>query len=305
MSQSFAETSRQRERRSTDMDRPPVDPLIRGVPQGWEDDLTVSSINTAAQPPLASSPPARTLVPTHLRPSPFRDTRQKLSSFSAVRDRIKGKEWEGDRRRHPAIVESSHPSLPGPPTKVLDVDIASVTDASPQLHFSPRKSLDETELGSAQSRTSLSDKNTFNGIPNLFTSTSSVFNTYTPSITSTQSSSSRDGVMGIRSQTLGTGLGRGKTFVTPKTADILPFVTGRPFAAWETTRDSQQTGNVQSSLRVRRPSAANSTAACKGAWRDMPRQREASSHKRIWVDGKGSPALTAYKVGWESEVLEV
>lgn len=305
MSGSFAETGRLIERHSIDMQRPAVDPLIRGVPQGWEDDLSVSSVRTNPRFPLMTATTTRTLVSAQLRPHAFRDARQKLSSFSAMRERIKGKELEGDKRRYPIIGNSTHSSSLDLKNKVLDVDIASVSDASPQPNVSASKYVEDAEHGDAHSRASLSDKHTFNDPPNLCTPTSTVFDTYTPSIASTPSSSSRDGVLGLRTRTSGHGADRGKTFVDPKTADILPFATEKPFAAWETMEIPQQTGNGQSSAMARPVSIVKHGAGSKGTWHEMPRRRETPNSKRIWVDGNGSPVLHTYKVGWESEVLEV
>ncbi|WVQ78309.1 hypothetical protein IAT38_000394 [Cryptococcus sp. DSM 104549] len=230
-------TMYRKSRASMDQDRPPVDPTIRGIPQGWEDDPAVPAISDP-QPPSRSLSAAATpqrsatvgAVVSH-PPVPasklgaFRETRVKLSSFSGmVKENLRGERESG--RGLSALKSNKGGIRSASRTRPLLAPAPITTSSSAQGNSRPTHAPSQS-IHSQLSFSTQATANTDNSIPppfpgtptgqtdstdesaeftNLFTPSPTTLGAeprhrHPPSITSipstTHSVSSRDRVMGI------------------------------------------------------------------------------------------------------------
>jgi hypothetical protein len=264
-----------------DSGRPEVDPKIRGVPQGWEDDPDIP-LSLPAAAAVSVNLGGQQSRPTQQQPrqqgrgqagdksqSPygrlasFRETRIKLASFSAImreRHRLlppgqiteKSKvQSAGSVTARTKLTKSLSPQRPMP-TRSSSLAAYPPPPAFPQSNKQrPAQSIMSessiTSITSSQSSfpvPSATDASTAE-FTNLFTPSTST--PYPPSITSTGSSDSvskRDRVMGLRTDPITfSHAGGSKVFLPPNVAEILPFASSRPFSSWDLPSAPTPQGN--------------------------------------------------------------
>ncbi|WWD15957.1 hypothetical protein CI109_100381 [Kwoniella shandongensis] len=303
-----------RTRSSVDQNRPVVDPTIKGIPQGWEDDLTVSisadksSRRLPPPPPTSMAMASRSFTTPH-RLASFRETRNKLSSFSGrVREGLgsrDGPRGGNGTRSHKGTAPQARPVL----DKVQSDPSQSTSDTGESIPILPPPAYTETTDGGSTDFTQ------------LFTPTSSkaLGPEYPSSVVSGQSSDSRDRAMSI-------SLGHASSFqkkhvLSPKLVegDVVPVIEEQrhPFAApWsgpvhnvKNTNDREpRTRSASLPLHRLEPSIQRPKASDveqREGWVKKPAYFIGMPTKKVWIDSKGEEAGGCYKVGWEREVLDL
>ncbi|WVQ98770.1 hypothetical protein IAU59_005901 [Kwoniella sp. CBS 9459] len=338
-------------RTSVDLGRPPVDPSIKGVAQGWDDDPTIplalqsrpSSTAHQTLPNPRSTPHPLNQSTTSQRLGPFRETRTKLSSFGKGlrekdKDRDPPKPGTG-LKLHKGSVRLTHRSSsmnPGLITKRRPTSPSAHGTHNPTLSVYSESSFNTHGTGDTSNsipvvppsaQTASTDAST--DFSHLFTPSPTSVPQHDPdypaSVGSNQSVSSRDRVMGIKKDPTPVPPAGMKTFIKPDVADVLPFAAGHPFAAWSAP-DAEDvkpaaTSTVGDSVGVGRPrrnsvpllgsmqtetrdEQIKSQISLEG-WKEAPRTRTGLPGKKVWVDAKGEEITTAYRVGWERDVIDL
>ncbi|EIW69448.1 hypothetical protein TREMEDRAFT_62314 [Tremella mesenterica DSM 1558] len=298
-------------RKSVDLSLDVVDPAIRGIPQGWDDDPSIplpTNISTYMSPiPVTHPHPIRDMNGMSFRPSPFRDTRQKIASFgNSVRDRANVKDTRAGGMQRKASIRTGPTarsiSMSTAPTLSVDVtsEVFSEGSSISQISVNSSRAIRELDVvpPASLNTDSLLDSS------HLFTPTSSQFDRLdSPSVTSTKSSGSRNRVLGMNKDLARAGLTQSRVFLPPNTAEILPFALNRPFASWELPSVSQTPSQVSTGSRTTSKQVISKDRSAR--WVDLPRPRGALGSKREWLDVNGLPIGGPYKVGWETEVLDL
>nr|XP_018263819.1 uncharacterized protein I303_03692 [Kwoniella dejecticola CBS 10117]OBR85977.1 hypothetical protein I303_03692 [Kwoniella dejecticola CBS 10117] len=306
-------------RTSTDQ-RPPVDPAIKGIPQGWEDDMAVSPASTQAANPTVTSQ----------RLGAFKDTRTKLSSFSGTmrssfRDRGNDKDRDekrsGGLKLHKGSVRVSQPNSSSLKSTAQDLRPTSPTRKHQASHSVYSDTSFNTEgsipLVPPSAPTESTDYST-SEFTHLFTPTSLPDHDYPASITSSRSNQSRDRVLGLVNDPSPVPPAGMKTFAKPNIEEVLPFAAGHPFAAWSAPVAEEEQlsasdhhaevgrrGSMSlSRLDIRGNSHTESSFSLEG-WRETPRPRSGLPGKKVWMDSKGEKGVGVYNVGWERDVLDL
>ncbi|WVW83046.1 hypothetical protein I302_105063 [Kwoniella bestiolae CBS 10118] len=326
-------------RKSVDQ-RLAVDPAIKGIPQGWDDDLAVPVAKDVDRGVSQVAPN------TLHKLGAFKETRTKLSSFSGTmrsgfRDR--GAEKDKDEKRpgglklHKGSVRSNHRSSsmnttplnlglrpengPISPGRInghqLTHSVYSDASFNTQNTVSTEMSIPLIPPSSQAASTECSTAD----FTHLFTPTSQIEHDYPASITSSHSTQSRDRVMGIVNDPSPVPPAGMKTFNRPNIEEVLPFAAGHPFAAWSApvADEDQGSGGDLSAEVGRRGSMSlsrldmlsskdavqtESSVSLEG-WKETPRPRSGYPGKKVWVDAKGEKSTGVYSVGWERDVLDL
>ncbi|WWC90002.1 uncharacterized protein L201_004932 [Kwoniella dendrophila CBS 6074] len=339
-------------RKSVDQ-RGPIDSSIKGVPQGWEDEILTNGTNLKSGSHSSHPvPPVHVQHPSSIPPQKlgvFKETRTKLSSFSGSmkagfsRDKSgdKEKEKEKEEKKQTGGLRLNKGSIR---STQRSSSMMTMTGTPLSLHpsnrpSSPKRMNNHYLTHSVHSDKSFNTQNTNESIPlipptasaptestessaadfsQLFTPTTRTEHEYPASITSSQSTQSRDRVMGlVKDSTPVPPPGR-KTFGKPTIDEVLPFAAGHPFAAWSApvSDEAQPSPGEHGASVVRRGSVSmsvlspkvtthtDSTVSAEG-WKEIPRPRSSMPGKKIWVDGNGEAANGVYQVGYERDILEL
>ncbi|WVF72193.1 hypothetical protein IAT40_007005 [Kwoniella sp. CBS 6097] len=334
-------------RNSVDLGRPPVDPSIKGIPQGWDDDPAIP-LALQARPNLPSTQQTMPVprsnsglnLSTPLRIGPFRETRTKLSSFSGkMRDGLREKDKEKDPLKsgsslklhkgsvrltqrsssmNPGLITKRRPTSPSQGTHNPTHSVYS--ESSFNTHGTGNTS-GSIPLVPPSAQTETTDAST--DFSHLFTPSPTAAHEpdYPASIGSSQPVSSRDRVMGLKNDPTPVPPAGMKTFNKPNVADVLPFAAGHPFAAWSAphadeaimTPPTENVGNkakrgsipMMDSMNMEGNKDQTKSQISLEGWREAPRSRTGWPGKKVWVDAKGEENTTAYRVGWERDVLDL
>ncbi|OCF41311.1 hypothetical protein I317_04882 [Kwoniella heveanensis CBS 569] len=336
---------------SVDLGRPAVDPSIKGIPQGWDDDPTIP-LALQSRPTAPPSGNHQQTIPlprstgglnqsTPLRMGPFRETRTKLSSFSGkMRDGLREKDKDKDLVKpgstlklhkgsvrltqrsssmNPGLITKRRPTSPSHGTHNPTHSVYS--ESSFNTHGTGNTSGSIPPVPPSAQTESTEASTDFS---HLFTPSPTAAHEpdYPASIGSGRSVSSRDRVMGLKIDPTPVPPAGMKTFIKPNVADVLPFAAGHPFTAWsapnadETALSTQVPGNQGN--RARRGSIPmmdsmfmdggkdqTTSPVSLDGWKEAPRSRAGLPGKKVWVDAKGEEIATAYRVGWEREVIDL
>ncbi|WVQ70042.1 uncharacterized protein L199_008266 [Kwoniella botswanensis] len=322
--------------------RPPVDPAIKGIPQGWEDDL---GIQVAKSEERVVTPTQYSTNTLH-KLGAFKETRTKLSSFSGtVRSgfRDRGAEKDKEERKPSGLklykgsaratqrsssmsttplnlgMQPKHrPTSPGRVDHQLTHSVYSDASFNTQNTTSTEMSIPVVPPSSQ----TVSTEGSTADFTHLFTPTSQAEHEYPTSITSSHSTQSRDRVMGIVDDPSPVPPAGMKTFSCPVIEEVLPFAAGHPFAAWSAPvveEDQQPSGGDHSTDVGRRGSmslsrldmlsskdtAHTDNSLSSEGWKETPRPRSGLPGKKVWVDAKGERSAGVYSVGWERDVLDL
>ncbi|WRT67184.1 uncharacterized protein IL334_004150 [Kwoniella shivajii] len=325
--------------------RPVLDSSVKGIPQGWEDDPSISTsqaldtkqhhqssdgTRTAIMPRSSSGVSSSNLTPMH-KLGPLKETRSKLQSFSGtlrsgLKDRGNEKDKEENQKKPGGLKLQKENVRYNPRSSSIINHPLDLSLTPNNLPTSPRLTIDhqitQSKYSDAPTNTENS-RSTVMSIPlippsasteSTETSTAEFAHLFTPTsqfghdypASVTSSHSAQSGM---------------KTFKQLSIEEVLPFAAGHPFAAWSApvAEEEQVTGETKNLDLGRRASISlsrldmlspNDTSETPSTvslegWRETPRPRSGLPGKRIWVDAKGDGVGGIYSVGWEREVMDL
>lgn len=269
--------------------RPEVEPAIKTVPQGWEDDPTVP-LPIAMRP---TSPPPTAAMRPNARPRPPPGISRIASVFESAHNKLMGAK-DGPRPGNSAVAIKA--------SVAANMDMrrnaphrAGATSPSPSSAVGASRTNTEISVSDCiedgPRRSSFSQDQLFVSRPEETLSTPSLASTQsTTSSPSQPSRRNRDRVMGVVRGTR-PNYGASKIFLPPNIAEIIPFAHEDPFAAW-------------ASQSPRRGEAKGDGTAPPCMWKEVSSPRS-SGVKRVWRDPVRNDAQTVYRVGWERDVLDM
>ncbi|WWC69426.1 uncharacterized protein I206_103365 [Kwoniella pini CBS 10737] len=316
-----------------------VEPAIKGIPQGRQEDLAISVTNNSTSISVVSQNVAT--IPH--RNGAFKDTRIKLSSLSGTmrssfRDRSNDKDEKEKRssslKLHKGSVRSNQRG-----SKIISSSLKMGLQ-SDHRPVSPNHRSNHGATHSAYSDTSFNTANTEASLPLvppsaptestecstaefslLFTPTSQMEYDYPASITSSRSTQSRERVLGLISDPSPVSPAGMESFTNPAIEEVLPFAGGQPFAAWSSPVDNEGQISVHNHnvevgrrgsmspgrLAMLSPKDAPHTESSMSfeGWEEIPRPRSNLPGKKVWLGSRGDQSTGVYDVGAQEEDREV